>query len=58
MRLTVAELKGQSETSFAIISDARSSLADVQELRDKVAGSIQSKGTLTGDIMCLIHSIL
>ncbi|KAI0327140.1 hypothetical protein GY45DRAFT_1355911 [Cubamyces sp. BRFM 1775] len=42
MRLTVAELKCQSETSFAIVNDARSSLADVQKLRDEVAASIQS----------------
>ncbi|KAL7282377.1 hypothetical protein ACG7TL_003847 [Trametes sanguinea] len=42
MRTSVAELKTQSETSFNTINDARSSLANVRELRADIAASIQN----------------
>ncbi|KAI0353620.1 hypothetical protein OH77DRAFT_1438040 [Trametes cingulata] len=41
LRSSVAELKTQSESSFTIISEARSSLVDVQEIRATVAASLQ-----------------
>ncbi|KAI9063290.1 hypothetical protein FKP32DRAFT_744668 [Trametes sanguinea] len=44
MRTSVDELKTQSETSFNTISDARSSLANVRELRTDIATSLQSMG--------------
>ncbi|KAI0375592.1 hypothetical protein BV20DRAFT_1047883 [Pilatotrama ljubarskyi] len=42
LRTSVHELKTRSENSFTIVSDARSSLTDVQELRATVAASLRS----------------
>ncbi|CDO71266.1 hypothetical protein BN946_scf184908.g23 [Trametes cinnabarina] len=42
MRCSVDDLKTQSDVSFSTINDARSSLANVQELRADIATSLQS----------------
>ncbi|KAI0650768.1 hypothetical protein C8Q79DRAFT_945109 [Trametes meyenii] len=41
MRLSVEGLKTQSETSFTVLGEARSSLADVTELREVITSSMQ-----------------
>lgn len=43
LRQTMQGLKNQSESSFAFVSDARSSLADVQTLRTTISTSIQGE---------------
>ncbi|RPD67209.1 hypothetical protein L227DRAFT_17539 [Lentinus tigrinus ALCF2SS1-6] len=42
LRVTINDLKSQSETSFGMTSDIRTSLADVQELRDTISQTIKS----------------
>ncbi|KAI0832374.1 hypothetical protein BC628DRAFT_1414680 [Trametes gibbosa] len=41
LRSTLSELKTQSEGSFAFIDDARSSLVDVQALRESISSSMK-----------------
>ena len=42
LRNAIDDLKGQSETSFSVTSDVRTSLADVQELRATISETIKS----------------
>ncbi|TFK91494.1 hypothetical protein K466DRAFT_643900 [Polyporus arcularius HHB13444] len=42
LRVSVNELKTQSDTSFNVTNDVRASLADVQELRDTISHTIKS----------------